>query len=267
MLKTFGKNQQATRISEQDAARRLNARRMLKFTYLILIASLVAWGWQILQNPQTLPIESVQIHSTDSFINRSQILKAVQPYINAGFFNVDRQGISNSLLSLPWVAAVTVTRIWPHTLVIQVSEQQPIARWGDKGLINQKGKLFYPPLKTYPEGLPLLLGPVDQEKQLLLDFQQLTHILAATNISIENIKMNPQQAITLLLSYGIELALGRNNTPQRLQRFVEIYPKVFLGKTVQAAYVDMRYTDGMAVKWKQDDEQLGRDGKGVSTKI
>lgn len=250
MLKVFGKNRQATRLSDKNAARRLTAKRMLKFTHLILIASLVTWGWQFLQNPRTLPIEAVKIHSSDSFIKRTQILKAIQPYIKAGFFNVNLKRINESLLALPWVANVTIDRIWPHTLTIQLHEQEPIARWDANALVNQQGQLFYPPVSTFPEGLPELSGPLDQEKQILIDFQRLSHILSAINLSVDSIKMNPEEAITLSLSNGIELALGRAHLGMRLDRFVDVYPKVLSGKAI--AYVDMRYTDGMSVRMKED---------------
>jgi cell division septal protein FtsQ len=48
---------------------------------------------------------------------------------------------------------------------------------------------------------------------------------------------------------GIEINLGREDFTERLQRFVDIYPRILASQSDKIAVVDLRYTNGFAVRW------------------
>lgn len=52
------------------------------------------------------------------------------------------------------------------------------------------------------------------------------------------------------LDNGMQVILGTHEKKQRLHRFVKAYNQSLKKDQASIAYVDMRYTTGMAVGWK-----------------
>ena len=53
------------------------------------------------------------------------------------------------------------------------------------------------------------------------------------------------------LDNGVKLALGRSQRTERLQRFKQVYNKLFAEKVNSIKGIDLRYTNGLAVHWKK----------------
>ena len=49
----------------------------------------------------------------------------------------------------------------------------------------------------------------------------------------------------------IEVVLGRENVLERLQRLTKIYPGALAKRSAEIKSIDLRYTNGMAVRWKK----------------
>ena len=83
---------------------------------------------------------------------------------------------------MPWLKRVGVRRVWPDRLVIQFEEYQPVARWGDNGLMSKEGNIFYPdPLQDAFSDLPQLKGPKGNEQEVWHMYLAMNHILARDN--------------------------------------------------------------------------------------
>ena len=73
---------------------------------------------------------------------------------------------------------------------------------------------------------------------------------ASIGLSIRKVTVTSRRAWRIRLSNGIEVRLGRSNMDFRVSRLVKIYKSV-LGKNSKNVHaIDMRYTNGFAVKWK-----------------
>jgi len=221
----------------------------------VAISLLVFMMYNNINLDDWLPIQSVKIEGEFAFLNKEQLRKQTIPVINGGFFNVDLPLIRNALVDLPWVEDVSVRRQWPDTLLVRVIEKKPVVLWGDKGVISAKGKLFLPQQKPAIK-LPHLHGPKDQHKQMLRELARMQAWLLETGLYIENLELNARRSWTLTMSTGMELRLGREQMHERLNRFVSVYQQTLktemLRKTGRKIkHIDMRYTNGFAVAWKE----------------
>jgi cell division protein FtsQ len=64
-------------------------------------------------------------------------------------------------------------------------------------------------------------------------------------------QLDNRRAWHLQLDNAVLLELGRADAGQRLQRFVRAWPDVFAGRLDELQRVDLRYSNGFSVSWKQ----------------
>jgi cell division protein FtsQ len=145
-----------------------------------------------------------------------------------------------------------VQRVWPDSLRLQIEEQQPIARWGGQGFINRFGESFVPEEPVAAAGLPGLAGPAGQEIRVLEQYQQASALLAPVGMKISRLELDDRRAWHLQLDSGVQLEIGRVKVWQRLQRLVYAYAAVFDGRMDGVQHIDLRYSNGFSVYWRQD---------------
>lgn len=219
------------------------------FGAALLVAGL-AWGGQKLFEPATLPLKSVRVPNSLQRVTQEELREAILPHVNKGFLGLDMPAVRRSVESLPWVRRVSVRRHWPDTLEVRVEEQQPLARWADKGLINRDGELFSPPADQIPADLPVLEGPEQTQAELAEKYTEMQRILGAVGLRIIRLTMSARRAWDLRLDNGLVVVLGREEAYPRLLRFVRVFPAVLKAQMEHIERVDLRYTNGFAVRWR-----------------
>ncbi len=58
----------------------------------------------------------------------------------------------------------------------------------------------------------------------------------------------------------VQQILGRRDFENRIERFVHVVKKNLGEKLLQAKEIDMRYTNGFAVRWKQHTTEYNESG-------
>jgi cell division protein FtsQ len=222
---------------------------LLPFIILCLFVAAGCFVWSYVQAPTTFPFKQVKIISPDSYVDSKVLQRTVNSNVNGGFFSLDIKTLQSSLQALPWVASVSIRKLWPARLLITVVSQQPLARWNHDAVINQAGQLFYPPESTIPAYLPQLSGPDTAEQDVLGLFRTLTTDLAMVNLKVKTLSLTQRLSWTIVLSNGILIKLGRTNMQQRFKQFVQLYPRLIAGHVSAVTYVDLRYPDGLSIKW------------------
>lgn len=196
------------------------------------------------------PVKSVKIEGEFNYLDKNKLRERALPSVNSGLLNVDLQQVRNTLIDLPWVEDVSVRRQWPEQIVIRVIEKQPVVFWGDNDLLSAKGKLFTPD-KKLEITLPKLTGPEGQHRLMLQELARMQAWLIETGLYINRMSLDARRAWTLKMTDGMELRLGRQQMHERLDRFVSIYKKRLATDQRKIKHVDMRYTNGFAVAWKE----------------
>lgn len=230
----------------------MNIQRLISLLSIVLTIFGLYWLWQEINNPQKMPVQVVEVVSAYRHVTEPELKNILLPYVNMSFFGVNVVALRERLIKLPWISDASIQLIWPDKVRIQLSEQQVIARWGDKDVFNTKGQLFTPEPSSIPKDLPQLLGPEGSEKKILQAFENMGRMLQGIDVRIAQITLSERFSWSLRLNNGVTVLLGREDPLKRLERFVTIYPQVFANNNVKALRIDMRYPSGMAVLWKTD---------------
>lgn len=229
----------------------INWRLMWNLFVLLTFTVLLVAGVRKLLEPQTLPIKRIQALGTFTHIDANMLRQVVARTIRGGYFTVNVDEVQRAVKAIPWVAHDGVRRVWPDTLAIEVTEQKAEAEWAKGGLVNTQGVLFFPKRNTYPKGLPIFDGPVGMQRNLAEAYEMANAIISPLDLKITEIHMDSRRSISLKLGNGIAVVVGREETQKRLERFARVYSKLLVTRAGDIARVDLRYSNGLAVGWRQ----------------
>jgi cell division protein FtsQ len=221
----------------------------------LVLPLLAVGGFGLLKGAEFVldqPVRKLVVEGPFQRVTPIQIEAAVMDGLGAGFISVDLDRIRERVQAIDWVDRANVGRSWPDTLIVRVVEHQAAARWGDNGLLNVRGELFTEHAQhEFPE-LPRLGGPRGSEREVARRYLAVRGKLAEANLSLQSLQMDERGAWVIVLGSGQEIRLGRRDIDERLYRLFEVVAPVLAKDLNRVEYVDLRYTNGFAVGWRED---------------
>ncbi|WP_039914852.1 cell division protein FtsQ/DivIB [Cellvibrio mixtus] len=197
------------------------------------------------------PIKSVVVEGEFHLISKQRATELIGDEINGDFLQLDLMELKAALLSDPWVEKVTLNRRWPDTLVVKIIEQKPIARWGD-GFLNQRGEIVRVENAGPLSGLPWLQGSEADAIEILQQYQDLSQILRSRGLDVLALKCDNKKSWRLTVKNHVEIAIGRDQVMEKIRRFVTVYDTHLSSVWSDVKAIDVRYTNGIAVRWVAD---------------
>jgi len=176
----------------------------------------------------------------------------MSPYLDEGFLSLNIGDVQDAVERLPWVERVSIRRSWPAALNVELVEEQAAARWGKNGLLNVYGELFVQEAKHVPAELPQLSGPDGTQLQVAKRFFELNARLQQRGLTAVSLGLDARGSWELGLSNGVQVRLGAVAVEERAGRFFVALDGVLEPLAEQINYIDMRYTNGFAVGWKEN---------------
>lgn len=198
-----------------------------------------------------LPLRWIEINGEFQRLSAEQIRASTAPLLRGGFFAADLNAVKTRIEKMPWVESVAVRKQWPDRIVINVTEQIPLARLSDGNLLSRKGARFSAPGAAAMQGLPELSGPVERVAEISERYLAFGRALNTTGLIIERLSLSESGSWSLHLTGGIELKLGREELDARLKRFVASYARLGVSEQRRPQRIDLRYANGFAVRWQE----------------
>jgi cell division protein FtsQ len=196
------------------------------------------------------PVRVISMDGSFQRVSPGQIEKAVAPYAHAGFMSADLDGIQRAVEALPWVEHARIQRRWPNSLHVTVIEQTAAARWGESGLLNTRGELFVKTAAHVPAELPRLSGPDGTESQVAQRYMSAQGRMLEAGMRVAALRLDERGAWEMDLDSGVTVRLGRREVDERIDRFIRTASQVIAHRLNEIAYVDMRYSNGFAIGWR-----------------
>ena len=195
----------------------------------------------------------------DSRHNNSATLRAnVAPRIAGTFFSVDLARVRATFETVPWVRRAVVQREFPNRLHVVLQEHEPVALWGADGetrLINSFGEIFEANVgEVDQDNLPTLNGPDGEGMDVLVMYQALAPLFAATDTPLMQLSLSGRGSWTAGLDGGATVELGRGSVDEvraRAQRLLGTITQVATryGRQPNAMeYADLRHANGYAIR-------------------
>jgi len=256
-----GSRRGATRRGQQ--ARAARAGWLVPGLIVVLLVAAGKLGFNALREVANVPIKKVTVNGDFRFLDKAAVEQIMLPHLGTGYFMVNLAGIRDDLKALPLVHEVTVRRAWPDRLMVFITEQVPVLRYGEGAYLNPYGEVFRPAVPLSGLELPLVEGPEGSEQLLLKSFDAFTELLEPAGVRIARLSLDGKHAWRITLGTGTELLLGRREVERKLGVAVRLLGGEWAVERERIARMDMRYSNGVAVAWKGEPPKAqGKDVAG-----
>lgn len=226
---------------------------LLVLAPVLLVSASYIW----LSRPENLTIVAVKISSSDRvnglrYLSNEELNPIVEPFVKTNLFMLDAKGLEEELEFNPWVYSASLTKIWPKKLEVTIYEERPIAFWGEGSMLNEYGEIIDAELPDKVGQLPILFSPEDNGRMMVENYLKVQQWTRDFPVKIVEFREDARGSWQLKLENGLTVNIGREEQEKRLRRFVVGYKRELAENIEKIHTVDLRYTNGFAVKWKSN---------------
>ena len=142
-----------------------SGRSLLVGTALILVA---AGMYGIARETSLFAVDAIRVRGASPAL-AAEVQRELRRYDGRSLVSLDAASVENRVAGLPAVRAATVDRAFPHTLVVRVVPELPVAvlrRGADSFLVSPRGRVIAPVPRGTHRDLPRIWLPTSTELQL-----------------------------------------------------------------------------------------------------
>lgn len=219
-----------------------SVKRIVTAVSLLAMAGVLGFATKLATD---MPVEAIAITGEMRHVDRRDLESVIRPQVENGFLLTDLTTIREDIEALSWVYEANVRREWPGTIRVHVTEQQPIARWGDAAYINQHGLIFDGELVARYAALPMLWSDQSKPPVIIEHFKLFQMLLMPHGVAVAALNEDRLGQVSAELTDGTEVQFGDKDFAQRVRRFVALLESE--DSTNSIARIDFRYERGAAV--------------------
>ncbi|MDY6918903.1 MAG: FtsQ-type POTRA domain-containing protein [Pseudomonadota bacterium] len=229
-------------------------RRQLGWVLLTLcLAALVVMAVKALQQwTARYPVQRVEVLGELKHVDQTGLKQILSPYLRQNFFSVDLDQVRSEAEALTWIDYADARKEWPDTLKVYVRERVPVANWGEQQFLSAKGEIFSAEHVQPDATLPTFIGRADQAVFIARRYREMQEILHEIGLSVMKLELEDRISWRAQMNTGLTLVVDESNSLDKVQRFVRLYKLFTDQQKQQLSRVDLRYENGLAIKWKQD---------------
>ena len=212
---------------------------------LLIVITLNNW----IKKSENLQIKSVEVQGDLKHLDKSTLQPIIGPFVKTNLYLLDKKSLEDEIEFNPWVYSASLTSMWPNKLVVKIHEQNPIAFWGNEGMVNEFGEVIEVDLPLQKNKLPTLYSPFDKGREMVESYVKIRQWMKDFPVDIVEFEEDTRGSWVLKLANGMKVKVGRQEHERRLRRFIVGYSQQLVGKVKKIEVIDLRYTNGFAVKW------------------
>lgn len=218
---------------------------------VVVPAVLMVGTYRWIKDPQNLTIKMIEVTGNLKVLNKELLEPVIEPFSKTNLHLLDMKGLEKAVEAHDWVDSASLTKVWPSKLIVKVREEKPVAFWGKDAMLSQEGKIIKAVLPEKKGILPLLYSPENKGRNMASNFLKIRELMQEFPVKLVEFKEDARGSWQIKLENGLIVKIGRHQHDKRMKRFIVGY-KQKLEKDVSKIHtVDLRYTNGFAVKWKK----------------
>jgi len=238
-----------------------------KFLRLLMVTVFVAaiFGADFIYKQIDTPLSKIIVGGNFNHLEEQELAELVNMEIDGGFLSMNLNQLRQELQSHPWIHQVSVRREWPSTLKVEVIEEVPIARWGKKGFLNRLGDQLSLPENSNLKSLPVLEADFGSSQDMIAQYLLLAELLAPTDLRLTELQRDAVGAWQIETASGVRIVLGRDQIIEKIRRLIVVWGSGLDVQLNNIATIDLRYPNGLAVSWRDQDITISGFGHETTT--
>ena len=238
-----------------------------KFLRLLMVTVFVAaiFGADFIYKQIDTPLSKIMVGGNFNHLEEQELAELVNMEIDGGFLSMNLNQLRQELQSHPWIHQVSVRREWPSTLKVEVIEEVPIARWGKKGFLNRLGDQLSLPENSNLKSLPVLEADFGSSQDMIAQYLLLAELLAPTDLRLTELQRDAVGAWQIETASGVRIVLGRDQIIEKIRRLIVVWGSGLDVQLNNIATIDLRYPNGLAVSWRDQDITISGFGHESTT--
>lgn len=161
---------------------------------------------------------------------------------------VDAERARARIAEIPWISDVSVKKLYPNRIVVNLTERMPFALWQDDGkvkVVDKTGAVMSDVLDTRNAGLPLVVGQGANGR--VAEAVELMNAAPAIRPKIRAAVLVAERRWNLVTVDGIEIMLPEDQPAAALARVASLHEtRKLLDRDL--VVVDMRVADRLFVR-------------------
>ncbi|WP_165498181.1 cell division protein FtsQ/DivIB [Siculibacillus lacustris] len=172
---------------------------------------------------------------------------------------LDAEQARQRIAEIPWVADVTVKKLYPNRVVVDLTERLPFALWQDDGrvkVVDRSGAVMADVIQTRHAGLPLVVGAGANAR--VQEAVALMNAAPSLRPKIRAAVLVAERRWNLMTVDGIEILLPEEDPQGALARVADLQQsKKLLERDLVA--VDLRVSDRLFVRLSDAAAEIRRE--------
>jgi len=197
---------------------------------------------------QDVQIRQVQLQGDLRYLDAETLTRDLSIRFNGNYLETTLGQVISDVESHPWIAAASARRVWPDTLLIEITEQRPVAIYNDTQYLGLSGDLFESP-KPVNDPLPRLYGALSETMQVYSHYGVFSDRLSDFS-KVISVSRGHDMGWQITLENGINVQLGRDDILGRLSRARDVLNRLDGEKLAKLQEIDARYDNGVALAWR-----------------
>jgi cell division protein FtsQ len=161
-------------------------------------------------------------------LNEKDVMTRAAPFLKESLLNIDAAKMKEAITLNPLVREVSIKRVFPFSIVIDVKEKQPSALWvnadGNILVLDESGSPYRELAKTDEKDMFLINAREKGEAKSL--YREISGWIKAGIIKKDALSeiAYDEGSITIFgFENGVEIILGKEDQDKRLKRAVAVY--------------------------------------------
>ncbi|MCX8110825.1 MAG: FtsQ-type POTRA domain-containing protein [Syntrophorhabdaceae bacterium] len=185
----------------------------------------------------------------------NDVMSRLWPYMKDGTFNIDVTKIREAVLSHPFVSDVTIIKVYPFSVVIDVKEKRLAGLWVDNGgnimILDENGEPFRGLSKGAVRDM-FIINAKDKNiaKCMLKEINTWISEGLIKKEDISEIACRDGSITLFLVQDGIEIVLGKEDLKKRLKRAMVVLEDA-KKRGLLIKCIDARFEKGAIIQERQ----------------
>ncbi len=231
-----------------------------KIVLVLFLAAIGVAGFQLNSLYQNIwPVKKISLQHELKYLNKDALTQMITAKTNKGMWAIDINAIQNDIQKIDWVKSVSIRKVWPDQLVLNIKEHQPVVKFNQQILTNAGTKVQIEKEQPWMKNLVKVSlidnthRKVDYLQKTWSEYKAIRRQLEILNLQVNHLTIDEINNWQLEMTNGLSINLGRKQHKSRVDLLVQVFSEIENPDKLEK--VDLRYNNGFAVAWKLEEQE------------